>query len=165
MTDPNLPNEPSNPNPTGPAVSAETKALVEQRMANETDEVRHHMMALIEAIKKQAETQIESTGNVARDAYIEAIRQAQTTLEKTGSFFTDQSAALGKTVTEVEDQATDRWESLLTDMQKVGNRFERVINAAWTALTEPDEAPAAKDATVDVTSTPSPEPTDPPAGA
>ncbi|MCG9886391.1 MAG: hypothetical protein MH825_12630 [Cyanobacteria bacterium] len=161
MTDTNQPNESSNPNPTGPAVSAETKALVEQRMPHETDEVRYHMMALIEAIKKQAETQIESTGNVARDAYVEAIRQAQATLEKTGGFFNDQSLALGKTVAEVEDQATDRWETLLTDVQKVGNRFERVINAAWTALTEPDEPPAAKDATVDVASTPAPDPDGP----
>lgn len=100
MTDTNQPNESSNPNPTGPAVSAETKALVEQRMPHETDEVRYHMMALIEAIKKQAETQIESTGNVARDAYVEAIRQAQATLEKTGGYWSCIRRTLVKSLSE-----------------------------------------------------------------
>ena len=152
MTETHSPND-----PTQEAASSETKALVDQRMAGETDEVRYHMTALIEAIKKQAETQVESTGNIAREAYVEAIRQAQGTLEKTGSFFNDQSDALGKTVTEVEDQATDRWENLLADMQKVGNRLDRAVNAAWTALTEPDNEPAAKDSTVDVDVSDSPD--------
>ncbi|NJO20341.1 MAG: hypothetical protein HC838_10300 [Spirulinaceae cyanobacterium RM2_2_10] len=127
---------------TTPSISPETRSLVEQRLPEESDEVKYHMMALIDAIKRRAETEINSAGDITRDGYVTAMRQAQETLQKTGDFFNEQRASLEDSIADVEDLATKRWETLLADAQKVGNRLDRAVNAAWKILTEPDSEPA-----------------------
>lgn len=133
MSDPVQPTHPETE-----TVSPETRALVERSLPGESDEVQYHAMALIEAIKKRAETQMQATGDMTRENYISAMRQAQSTLETTGSFFTEQRHTLATTLSQIEDQANKNWETLISDVQKVGNRIDRAINAAWQVLTESD---------------------------
>lgn len=136
------PNEPTPNETVRPEVSPETQALVERQLPGESDEVKYHMMALVEAIKKRAESQIESTGDMTREAYVEAMRQAQSSFNKTGEFFDEQRQALEKSIADIEDRTTKTWDTLLDDAKKVGNRFERAVNAAWQILTESESAQA-----------------------
>ncbi|MGK7927065.1 MAG: hypothetical protein AB4290_17780 [Spirulina sp.] len=122
-------------------VSAETKALVENKMPEESDEIKYHTMALIEAIKKQAQNSLESAGEIGRENYVNTMRQAQTTLKNTGLLFDEQWESLDKTIQGLEDTATKNWESLLNDMKKWGDRLDRAVNEAWKILTEPDSEP------------------------
>jgi flagellar capping protein FliD len=119
-------------------VSAETKALVEQKMGDEPDDIKHHMMALIEAIKHRASEQLEATGEMTKETYVSAMRQAKDTLNKTEGFFQEQKNSLSQTIDDVENTTTQRWETMLQDMKEMGNRLDRAVSAAWKILTEPD---------------------------
>ncbi|WP_272120591.1 MULTISPECIES: hypothetical protein [Spirulina] len=139
-------------------VSPETKALVEDKMPQESDEIKHHVMALIDAIKKQAQTQIEAAGDVTRDVYVTAMRQAQDTLKNTGLLLDDQRENLDHSIEGLENTAAKNWELLVNDMQKFGDRVDRAVNAAWQILTEPEEPKAPSEpTTVEITDAESPE--------
>ncbi len=138
-------NTPPTPPPTAEGsetVSPETRSLVEQRLPEESDEIKQHLMALIDAIKQRAETQINSAEDITRDAYVSALRQAQDTLQKTGELFEEQRSTLERSLAGIEDVATQRWETLLSDIQAMGNRLDRAVNAAWQILTEPETSEA-----------------------
>ncbi|MEM9540636.1 MAG: hypothetical protein AAGA60_14175 [Cyanobacteria bacterium P01_E01_bin.42] len=149
MSESNANNEAQQPETSAVEVSEETKALVENKMPEESDEIKYHTMALIEAIKKQAQASLESAGEIGRENYVNTMRQAQSTLKNTGLLFDEQWESLESTIQGVEDTATKNWESLLGDIKKWGDRVDRAVNEAWKILTEPE--------------TPSEPPADPPA--
>jgi hypothetical protein len=141
----NLPTDPKDADPKDSQsieVSSETKALVEQKMGDEPDDIKYHMMALIEAIKQRASVQLESTGEMTKEAYVSAMQQAKETLNKTEDFFQEQKNSLAQTIDDVEDTATQRWEGLLQDMKEMGNRLDRAVSEAWKILTAPDKSDA-----------------------
>ncbi len=119
-------------------VSEETKALVEEKMGDESDEVKEKMGELIEAIKKQAESQIEVAGDMTRETYVDAMTQAQETLRKTEKFFEGQKNSVEKSLAELTNEATENWEVFVDEMQKMGKRIDKAVNAAWKAFTEPE---------------------------
>ncbi len=119
-------------------VSEETKALVEQKVIDEPDEIKQKMGELIELIKKRAESEIQSTENLTRETYIKAIDQAQDTLKKTEDFFAEQQKSLEQYIKELDDRANQNWENFINDWKKMGNRLDRAIDAAWKTLTTPE---------------------------
>ena len=120
-------------------VSEETKALVEQKMPNESDEIKQKMGELVELIKKQAESELEAAGEMTREAYIKVIDDAKTTLKKTENFFAEQEKSLTQKVQELSNEANQQWESFIADIKKMNNRVDKAIEAAWKTLTEPEE--------------------------
>ncbi|PSN17058.1 hypothetical protein C7271_19705 [filamentous cyanobacterium CCP5] len=122
------------------AVSDETKALVEKNMPNESDQVKQKFGELVEAIKQQATQEVESAESMSKEAYVEAVEQAQATLKRAQDFFYQQEQTLETNVNQVRDEATQQWEKIVADMQDMGNRVERAVNAAWTILTEPTDS-------------------------
>ncbi|MEA5420807.1 hypothetical protein VB712_16360 [Spirulina sp. CCNP1310] len=137
---------------TATEVSAETKALVEDNMPQESDEIKHHVMALIEAIKKQSQSQIETAGDMTREVYVNAMRQAQETLKNTGLLLDNQRETLDSSISSLEDTATQKWEAIVSDMQKFGDRLDRAVNTAWQILTEPETKPTTSEpTTIDIT--------------
>ncbi len=128
-------------------VSAETKALVEDNMPQESDEIKYHVMALIEAIKKQSQSQIETAGDMTREVYVSAMRQAQETLKNTGLLLEHQRENLDGSISSLEDTAAQKWEEIVSDMQKFGDRFDRAVNTAWQILTEPETKPVPSEPT------------------
>ena len=120
-------------------VSEETKALVEQKMPNESDEIKQIMGELVELIKKQAESELEAAGEMTREAYIKVIDDAKTTLKKTEDFFAEQEKSLTQKVQELSNEANQQWESFVADIKKMNNRVDKAIEAAWKTLTEPEE--------------------------
>lgn len=63
-------------------VSPETSALVETEMAGDSDEVKNETKALIDAIKKRAQVEAQSAGDLTRDTYLNAVRQIREALEQ-----------------------------------------------------------------------------------
>ncbi|TVQ59717.1 MAG: hypothetical protein EA366_04450 [Spirulina sp. DLM2.Bin59] len=140
------------PDTTTSEVSAETKALVEDNMPQESDEIKHHVMALIEAIKKQSQSQIETAGDMTREVYVSAMRQAQETLKNTGLLLDNQRETLDSSISSLEDTAAQKWEEIVSDMQKFGDRLDRAVNTAWQILTEPETKPTPSEpTTIDIT--------------
>ena len=120
-------------------VSEETKDLVNKKMGDgESDEVKQKMGELIEAIKKQAASQIEAAGDMNRENYVDAMSQAQETLRKTEKFFEEQKNSVETSLAELTNEATENWEVFVEEMQKMGKRIDKAVNAAWKAFTEPE---------------------------
>jgi Zn-dependent oligopeptidase len=126
-------------------VSPDTKALVDEKMTDEPDEIKQHMMALVEAIKKRATTQLESTEEMTRESYVSALQQAKETLNKTEDFFHDRKTLLEQSIDEIENTANQRWESLVQEMKEMGDRLDRAVSTAWKILTEPSTEPEQSD--------------------
>jgi hypothetical protein len=64
--------------------SEETKAIVsaDPKMAGESDEVKNETMALIEAIRRRAQSEAKGAGELTRDTYLTAVRQAREAIEQ-----------------------------------------------------------------------------------
>lgn len=139
MSEANLPNDPQTNETSASDVSPETKAMVEDQLTQESDEIKYHVTALIEAIKKQTQSQIETTGDVTREVYVSAMRQAQETLKKTGFVLDDQWNSIENSVSGVENMASKNWDVMMKDFQKWGDRMDRAFNAAWEILTEDND--------------------------
>ena len=119
-------------------VSEATKALVEQKLPEQPDEIKQKMGELVELIKKQAESELEVAESMTREAYIKAIANAKATLKKTETFFAEQEQTLQQKIQELNSQADREWESFVADVKNMGGRIDRAINAAWKSLTEPE---------------------------
>jgi len=120
-------------------VSEETKAIVERNLPHESDEVKEKFGELIDAIKHQTTREIESVETLSRETYVRAIENAQKTLDRAQAFLQAQEAALESNVNQVKDEANHTWESLLADIQSMGDRVDRAVNAAWQILIEPED--------------------------
>ena len=120
------------------SVSEDTKALVEQKMTDEPDEIKQKMGELVELIKKRAESEIQSTENLTREKYVQAMNQAKETLKKTENFFEDQQKSVEQYIKEMDDRASQKWENFVGDIKKMGNRVDKAIDAAWQSLTQPE---------------------------
>lgn len=117
-------------------VSEATKALVEQKLPEQPDEIKQKMGELVELIKKQAESELEAAESITREAYVNAIANAKATLKKTETFFAEQEQTLQQKIQELNTQADREWDSFVADVKNMGNRIDKAINAAWKALTE-----------------------------
>lgn len=124
---------------TSASVSEETQAIVEKNLPDESDEVKQKFGELIDAIKRQAVSEVESVEDISRETYIQAIEKAQQTLKRAQAFLQTQEETLQTNVNQVKDKASHRWENLLADVKSMGNRVDRAINAAWTILTESEK--------------------------
>jgi DNA anti-recombination protein RmuC len=124
-------------------VSDETRAMVEQSMADEPDEIKQKLGELVDAIKRRTTTEMQSAGEMTRETYIQAMDEARGRLKKTEQFFQQQERSVEETVRSLTDEATDRWETLITEVQRMGNRLDRAVNAAWKELTDPKDTPDA----------------------
>ncbi|MGK7952028.1 MAG: hypothetical protein AB4368_25405 [Xenococcaceae cyanobacterium] len=117
-------------------VSEATKALVEQKLPEESDEIKQKMGELVELIKKQAESELKSAEEMTREAYLNAIANAKATIKKTETFFAEQEQTLQQKIQELDTQADQEWDSFVADVKNMGDRIDRAINAAWKVLTE-----------------------------
>ena len=126
----------TNQTPTITPVSEATKALVEQKLPTQSDEIKQKMGELVELIKKQAESELEAAESMTRETYVKAIANAKATLKQTETFFAEQEQTLQQKIQELNTQADREWESFVGEVKNMGNRIDKAINVAWKALTE-----------------------------
>ena len=111
-------------------------------MPHESAEVQQKFGELVEAIKRQAQQEMEAAEEISRDVYVAALEKAQLTLNQAQGFFQEQEKTLEGNINQVKDNATQHWETLVADIQSMGNRVDRAIEAAWTILTKADDPKA-----------------------
>lgn len=114
--------------------SADTNALVEQNMPDESDEMKRETKALIEAIKRRAQAEVKGAGELTRDTYLTAVRQARETIEQNKIFDPEQ---IEYTVKLMQMDAQKNWDSLLKEVSVLGDRLSDAAKAAWDVLTAP----------------------------
>jgi hypothetical protein len=125
----------SNPESSTPiTISPETDALVEQEMAGQNADLKQETKALIEAIKKRAQSEIQTAQDLTREAYLVAVRRAREAVEETKLIDPDR---LEQSVQLIQQEAQKNWQSVFDEMQRLGDRLTEAAKAAWNALTQP----------------------------
>lgn len=115
-------------------VSPQTNEMVETEMAGETDEVKDETKALIEAIRRRAQSEAESAGTLTRETYLNAVRQAREALEGDKLIERDR---IEHAFAVLQEEAEKNWHLLFKEIAELGDRFQDAAKAAWDAFTAP----------------------------
>ena len=115
-------------------ISEDTKALVDTNMPNESDEVKNETMALIEAIKRRAQSEAKGAGDLTRDTYLAAVRQAREAIEQNKLFDPDR---IEDSFQLLQMDAQKNWEAIVKEVATFGDRLADAAKAAWETLTAP----------------------------
>jgi hypothetical protein len=115
-------------------ISAETDALVEQAMADQTADLKQETKALIEAIKKRAQSEIQTAQDLTRESYLNAVRQAREAIEQTQLIDPDR---IEQSVQLIQQEAQKNWQSVIDEIHALGDRLSEAAKAAWNILTQP----------------------------
>jgi hypothetical protein len=116
------------------AISPETDALVEQEMAGQNADIKQETKALIEAIKKRAQSEIQAAQELTREAYLAAVRRAREATEETKLIDPDR---LEQSVQLIQQEAQKNWQSIADEIQHLGDRLTEAAKVAWNVLTQP----------------------------
>lgn len=115
-------------------ISEETNALVEAEMAGESDALKSETKSLIDAIKKRAQSEAQTAGDLTREAYLNAVRQARENIEQNKLVDPERIAYSIKLI---QYEAEKNWESVLKEVATLGDRLADAAKAAWDAFTAP----------------------------
>lgn len=115
-------------------VTPQTNALVETEMAGESDTLKNETKALIDAIKKRAQSEAQSAGTLTRDTYLNAVRQVRESIEGNQLIERDR---IEHAFDMVQQEAQKNWDSVLKEVQELGDRLQAAAKAAWDVLTAP----------------------------
>lgn len=115
-------------------ISPQTTEMVESQMAGESQDVKDETAALIEALKRRAQAEAQSAGTLTRETYLSAVRQARETIEENQLI---ERARIENAFEMVQNEATKNFESIITEVQELGDRLQAAAQAAWDVLTAP----------------------------
>ncbi len=115
-------------------ISPETDALVEKEMADQNADLKQETKALIEAIKKRAQSEIQTAQELTREGYLNAVRKAREAIEQTQLIDPDR---IEQSVQLIQQEAQKNWQSIMDEIHNLGDRLSGAAKAAWDALTQP----------------------------
>jgi hypothetical protein len=117
-------------------VSPETKAMVEEDegLKDATEQVKNETMALIEAMKTRAQSEIHKARNYTLETYLSSVKKAKTSLEEENLFDPER---IENSLKLLQKDAEKNWESILQQAQELGDRLSDAAKAAWEILTAP----------------------------
>lgn len=128
-------NEPTIPKESA-IVSQSTDDMVEKEMAGETDAVKQETKELIEAIKKLAQSEMQSAGEFTRETYVNSLRSARETIERIKLIDPERIEQSSKML---EKEVDKNWQSFVKEISDFGDRLVSAAKAAWDVLTAPKE--------------------------
>jgi len=113
-------------------VSPETDTLVEQEMAGQDADLKQETKALVEAIKKRAQAEIQAAEELTREAYLSAVRRAKEAIAQTQLIAPDR---IERSVQLIQQEAQKNWQSIVNEIHQLGDRLADAAKAASAALT------------------------------
>ena len=128
------PNRPETATLVEVEVTPETEALTDNGKAGPASEVKSETKALVDAIKKRAQTEAQSAGDFTRDTYLNAVRQAREAIEQHKIFDPDK---IEESIQQIQQEAEKNWQSVVNEVTTLGDRLADAAKAAWTVLTAP----------------------------
>jgi hypothetical protein len=119
------------------AVNPESSTLVELaeiESANSQDAVKLETEALIEALKKRAQAEIHMAGDLTRETYLNAVRQAREAIEQNKLIDPDR---IEQSVQAIQQEAEKNWNVITGEIESLGTRLSDAAKAAWDKLMQP----------------------------
>lgn len=116
-------------------VTSQTEAIVEVKLDGADNEVQRETQALIEAIKKRGQAEIQAAGTLSQEAYLKAIRQARETIEQ--SQLVVDPHRLEQTMQVLQTEADKSWHVIVGEIESIGIRLADTAKLAWSTLMKP----------------------------
>lgn len=120
-------------------VSPETDAIVEKEMAGENDQIKEETKALVEAIRKRAQSEIENAQTLTQDAYLNAVRSAKEAIEQNELL---DPKRVEHSVEMIQRDAQENWQKTVDEIARLGDRLQEAAQAAWDILMGKDNSGA-----------------------
>lgn len=105
-------------------------------MAGETDQIKAETKALVEAIRKRAQSEIENAQTITKDAYLNAIRSAREAVEQNQLLDPKRIEHL---VEMIQRDAQENWQKTVISSTVLGDRLSVIfytVNQVAIALQE-----------------------------
>ena len=118
-------------------ISPETNALVEKEMVGESDQLKAETKALVEAIRKRAQSEIENAQTLTKEAYLNAVRSATEAVEKNQLL---DPKRIEHSVEMIQRDAQENWQKTVDEIATIGDRLQEAAQAAWDILMGKDNS-------------------------
>ena len=112
-------------------VSPETDALVEKEMAGQDESIKEATKALVEAIKKRAQSEIKNAQTITKEAYLKAVGHAREAIEQKKVI---EPERVEKAVKMIQKEAQENWHKIAQEITDLGHRLQEAAQAAWEVL-------------------------------
>ncbi|MEM9510442.1 MAG: hypothetical protein AAGA16_22620 [Cyanobacteria bacterium P01_E01_bin.35] len=118
-------------------VSTETNDLVEREMAGQGEEIKAETKALVEAIRKRAQSEIDNAQTITQDAYLNAVRSAREALEQNQLL---DPKRIEHSVTMIQRDVESNWQQTVAEITSLGDRLQEAAQSAWDILMNQDNS-------------------------
>lgn len=115
-------------------ISSQTDTLVEREMAGQSADLKQETKELIEAIKKRAQSEIQTAQDLTREGYLTAVRRAREAIDQTQLIDSDR---VEQAVQMIQKDAQKNWQTVADEITSLGDRLTEAAKAAWNVLTQP----------------------------
>jgi hypothetical protein len=119
---------------------AQTNALVDAELADQSEEIKRETKALIDALKLRAQTEVQSAGDLAktatdytRESYLKLVRQARESVEQAKILDLEQ---IEQSTQQIQQEAEKNWQTLVQEVNGFSDRLSEAAKAAWEKLTK-----------------------------
>jgi hypothetical protein len=139
-SDPDLPIPDANLLPTDPTeatlieIKLETITAVDADVPDANEQLKLETEALVAAIKRRAQAEVKGAGDLTRDAYLNAVRQAREAIEQNRVFDSEQ---IEYSIWLIRKEAEKNFQAILDQVVALGDRLGDAAEAAWNTLIAP----------------------------
>jgi len=113
----------------------ENKSTAKDRMTEAVSLIKKESeknWLVLDAIKTRAQAQVQDAGEVSREAYLKAVRQAREAVEQNKLIERDR---IEQAVDDIQKQTEKNWHVVVGEIESIGTRLAETAKSAWNALT------------------------------
>ncbi|WP_293129303.1 hypothetical protein [Microcoleus sp. bin38.metabat.b11b12b14.051] len=117
------------------AAIAQNKSIAKERVTDAVGLLKKESeknWLVVDAIKTRAQAQVQDAGEVSREAYLKAVRQAREAVEKNKLIERDR---LDQAVDHIHKETEKNWHVVVGEIESLGTRLKETAKSAWNALT------------------------------
>jgi len=115
---------------------AKNKTIAKERMTDAVGLIQKEAeknWLVVDAIKTRAQSQVQDAGEVSREAYLKAVRQAREAVEQNKFIERDR---IEQAVDQIQKEAEKNWHVVVGEIESIGSRLTEASKSAFQALTK-----------------------------
>ncbi|MGB3267602.1 MAG: hypothetical protein WBA89_27035 [Microcoleus sp.] len=113
----------------------ENKSTAKERMTEAVSLIKKESeknWLVLDAIKTRAQAQVQDAGEVSREAYLKAVRQAREAVEQNKLV---ERSRIEQAVDDIQKQTEKNWHVVVGEIESLGTRLKETAKSAWNSLT------------------------------
>jgi hypothetical protein len=113
----------------------QNKSIAKERMTEAVSLLKKESeknWLVVDAIKTRAQAQVQDAGEVSREAYLKAVRQAREAVEQNKLVERDR---IDQAVDHIHKETEKNWHVVVGEIESIGARLKETAKSAWNSLT------------------------------